>query len=709
MNQEAQLTVLLTLRDQLSGGVAKANSALSNLAGGGATLAGRALTGLEGAASHAWGQIKNLAGSLGMIGIGGGLIAITGFLHSAVGETEAFGEAVLQLHKFTGESAESLSALASAMVASGTATETAQKSIGMMNKLIGGMTTKQEIDYEVRYGFALRDTAITATQLATAEATLGNAKATNAQKTAASTLLNTYFNASYKSTNDLVLQAADLYNNDLIPSEEKAAAMAKVFGRSWQTLIPLFEQGSDGIKEVEQQAAEMGMTITTENLPAIEKMHDAGIRWNQAMGGLKLQIGLGLLPVLSDLADAASSFVSGHGAEIKKFFVDLTKTAQGIGKVIQDDVIPIFKMIWDGWNALPGDLKTFLIGGFVASKITGIGITDVIKGLASPVEQKISNALVPQNVFVVNWAMMGGLGGAAGVAGAGGEVAAGGAAAGGAGLLATVMSVALPVAIVAGGSALAGMWLADQQRQEQAAQNQEHLRALSDAGLAEQLVLAQKAQAAGSGLGVFSDMGAKMVADALAEQTRRASLTSSGGTGGNVGQDVYPVAAALQKAAVPAIKETKAAIDKAANQALADAHKQVAGQLDAKKAILDGTKLTMPWVSGTAKSTQFLQHDINVLKGLQQKFNATGDTATAAALGADIATMQSYLGGKLDGIKGNLGGLFGPIWGGGGTGGGTVTPPKVPHGAAPLTVSISARDVTDAQTQRSLYRGRVPI
>ena len=434
MNQEAQLTVLLTLKDQLTSGVHSASAALSGLSSQ-STIAGRGLSTLEQGAGRAWGSIKNLAGSLGLVGLGGGLIAISGLLKSSISDTQQFGEAVLQLHKLTGESAEGLSALASAMIASGTSAEVPQKAIGMMNKLIGGMSTEKQIEYELQYGLSLKDTTVTATQLAGALAVLKDAKASHAAAAAAETLINKYNAASYLSTNQLVLQAADLYNNNLMPAEDKAAALAKMFGRSWQTLIPLFEQGSEGILGVEQQAASMGMVITTENLPAIEKMHDASIKWNQAMGGLQLQIGLALLPALSELADSASAFVTGHKGDIVSFFKGAADFAGQLGGVITNDVLPVLSTLAGWWNTIPGPFQELLIGGGIFSKLTGIGPMDIAKiftgggvagggGAAGILTATRGTPANPMWVAVVGGGGLGGGGGAgaaAGVAAGGGE------------------------------------------------------------------------------------------------------------------------------------------------------------------------------------------------------------------------------------------------------------------------------------------------
>jgi hypothetical protein len=367
MGQEAQLTVLLQLKDQVSAGVSKATSALSGMASNGARVASSALKDLEGAANHAWGQISGLASAVGVVGLAGGLATLGGLLKSSISDTEQFGQSVLELHILSGESAESISAVAGALQAVGISGTDATNAVGRMAKTIGAMSTKTELDFETKYGVALRTSTITANQAAAAEATLSNKKASHAAQTRASTLLNTYLASSYKDTNQLLMDAADYYNSNA-SEEDKAAVLSKELGRNYLTLIPLLSQGSAGISDLEAQAKSMGLTITTANLPAIEAAKDANEKWNQSISALKLQIGMALLPEVTKLTDAASNFITGHSGDIVKFFKDAEQFAEGLAKTIQDDVIPIFKDIWSAWSSLPPELRTMLIQGFAVQK-----------------------------------------------------------------------------------------------------------------------------------------------------------------------------------------------------------------------------------------------------------------------------------------------------------------------------------------------------
>src|SRR5437868_2350902 len=69
-------------------------------------------------------------------------------------------------------------------------------------------------------------------------------------------------NGHLKDANALILASADYFNNKSIPATTKAAALAKLYGRSWQDLIPLLASGSKGIAAVEEEARKFGLTLT---------------------------------------------------------------------------------------------------------------------------------------------------------------------------------------------------------------------------------------------------------------------------------------------------------------------------------------------------------------------------------------------------------------------------------------------------------------
>src|SRR6185437_9017361 len=252
----AELQVLLSLRDQLTPGLAAAKGELAGMSTAAANVGG-SLTSKLGGASGAVGRLetgfKNAAGAaLGFVKnvglIGGGIAAgsLGVFLTEGIKQASDFGAEVRRLSALTGQSAESMSALASAFDHFGVGADAATRSIGFLEKNVGLLAAKKDgiTNFEKAFGFQLTDT-----------------------------------NGKIKDTNELLLTTADYFNNKAIPATEKAAAISKLYGRSWQDLIPLLSAGRAGIAAAEQEAQALGLTLTSQNLDDLIKLRDATRDW----------------------------------------------------------------------------------------------------------------------------------------------------------------------------------------------------------------------------------------------------------------------------------------------------------------------------------------------------------------------------------------------------------------------------------------------
>lgn len=83
----------------------------------------------------------------------------------------------------------------------------------------------------------------------------------------------------------------------------KGAVFAqKLMGKSAMEMVPLLEKGSAGVREMEEQAAKMGLVLTKDNMTAFSKFAGVQKIFNQAMLGIQVTIGTQILPILSDLA-----------------------------------------------------------------------------------------------------------------------------------------------------------------------------------------------------------------------------------------------------------------------------------------------------------------------------------------------------------------------------------------------------------------------
>lgn len=112
----------------------------------------------------------------------------------------------------------------------------------------------------------------------------------------------------------------------------KTALAQELFGKSGAKLIPLLNQGRDGMTELAKEADMLGITLTTQAGVAAEQFNDNLTRLQKAKEGLGRQIAQALLPALESLtnmlfASAKQSDAFGKAAAIAASGVKLLMSA----------------------------------------------------------------------------------------------------------------------------------------------------------------------------------------------------------------------------------------------------------------------------------------------------------------------------------------------------------------------------------------------
>lgn len=82
---------------------------------------------------------------------------------------------------------------------------------------------------------------------------------------------------------------------------QKTALAMDIFGRSGAALIPLLNQGADGINAMQLEAAQLGLVIDTQTARAAERFNDDLTRMGSVMTGVWRQMTAELLPALNTL------------------------------------------------------------------------------------------------------------------------------------------------------------------------------------------------------------------------------------------------------------------------------------------------------------------------------------------------------------------------------------------------------------------------
>ena len=89
----------------------------------------------------------------------------------------------------------------------------------------------------------------------------------------------------------------------------RAAAAAKLFGRSGQDLLNLFAEGEEGIKRFIEQQKELGGGISRDDIRKVEAANDAVDKMGRAWEGIIQQLAIEFAPLLQDMAEGMKELI----------------------------------------------------------------------------------------------------------------------------------------------------------------------------------------------------------------------------------------------------------------------------------------------------------------------------------------------------------------------------------------------------------------
>jgi hypothetical protein len=105
-----------------------------------------------------------------------------------------------------------------------------------------------------------------------------------------------------KTSEEVMLQVADRFAG-LEDGAAKTALAQQLFGKSGAELIPLLNQGADGIWDMEAAADQFGVTVTAAGAASAEQFNDSLTKLKKIGEGVAIRVAADLTPSLSKLAD----------------------------------------------------------------------------------------------------------------------------------------------------------------------------------------------------------------------------------------------------------------------------------------------------------------------------------------------------------------------------------------------------------------------
>lgn len=271
-------------------------------------------------------------------------------LEGAISSTQALGESVRKLSMQTGLSAEQSSHYIFMLHETGLAATDAEKAFGIFAKGLIGI-----VDAETGSISGGKKTADVLAEI--------GVKAFDAT-------------GHIRPLNELIPDVSDHFRV-LADGSEKTAIAMQLFGKSGKEMIPFLNLGSVAMKEMSAEADKLGVTLSAQNVEQIHAYTMAQRQMGEAIEGVKVKIGMALLPALTEAANGISHFMMNNHEAIDQLAHLLPGAIETTAGAMKD----IANGARAGADAL-ADLTHFASGAKVEIAALGLVVAFLFPGAA---------------------------------------------------------------------------------------------------------------------------------------------------------------------------------------------------------------------------------------------------------------------------------------------------------------------------------------
>lgn len=204
---------------------------------------------------------------------------------------------------------------------------------------------------------------------------------------------------------DLIYEFADAFKNAKDSPKTMSAGMA-IFGKSFQTLIPLLKDGSDGLRGAAEEARALNLVFDQESADSAEAFNDNLSRMQEALSGLAIVAASEVLPKLVDLTDKVVDWVkeSENATKIADSFAlafDIVSIAvdalSGVWAILTVNIASSVQVFMGAYQALIGVGEAmsniFTFGAAPGSVSGGIGkVSNAVSTTAGLIKSNMDDA-----------------------------------------------------------------------------------------------------------------------------------------------------------------------------------------------------------------------------------------------------------------------------------------------------------------------------
>lgn len=183
-------------------------------------------------------------------------------------------------------------------------------------------------------------------------------------------------NGNLKPLDELLGDMADKFKA-MPDGPEKTALAMKAFGRAGAQLIPLLNEGKDGIGALRKEFTELGGEITSEQAASFEEYNDTIHRVKTALVGLRNQAVIALLPHIKAASKAFLAWVKANRVMLKQNLLKFMRAFAKLIVLVAKGFMLLLKhgeqilVFWISWKvailAVGVAMKVMAAGGIVAA------------------------------------------------------------------------------------------------------------------------------------------------------------------------------------------------------------------------------------------------------------------------------------------------------------------------------------------------------
>lgn len=195
------------------------------------------------------------------------------------------------------------------------------------------------------------------------------------------------------SPEDQFLKIADALSKITDPSKQAALAM-RIFGRSGTSLLPMIQQGTEGIQALRKEARDLGIDMSDETAADAAALTDAMAKMSKAFKQISINIGAAVAPAITKAADKLAVFGANINKAVKAnapFIRTIGKIAVGMVAVggallgvsaALKGVAVLQPIVGAGWAIASGPVG-LVVGAMAAATAGALAFTDAGRGVAS--------------------------------------------------------------------------------------------------------------------------------------------------------------------------------------------------------------------------------------------------------------------------------------------------------------------------------------